>query len=296
MSMRIRTSRAKQTDLAYSISRSVWSSIGPPPRASTCQSPVSPGLTSCRSCCQGWYFATTDRSSGRGPIRLICPLTTLNSCGSSSRLHRRRKRPMVVCRGSAPDLWVHRRSGNEIGTFALRLSGSMVRNFKTSNELPCMPIRCWRKITLGPRLTRTRSAINAMTRAAAVIKKTDKNLSRQGFQIRTYAPCLLAVVLACGAERLPKPAALMPYSSPLDAMFFTSRHEPHFYSPHVLSLWRETQQARSPLSVLSVRIRLAILLTSACNSLARPPGEHVHMSIKPAAVIPLAGRSIGCSG
>src|SRR5580693_6986778 len=116
--IRSRKSRAKQMDLAYSISRSVRSSIGPLPRARTCRSPVSPGLTSCRSCCHGWYLATTDGSSGRGPTRLICPLTTLNSCGSSSRLHRRRKRPTVVCLGSSPDLWVHRRSGHDIGTFA----------------------------------------------------------------------------------------------------------------------------------------------------------------------------------
>jgi len=98
-----------------------------------------------------------------------------------------------------------------------------------------MPIRCWRKITLGPRLARTRSAISARIGAATVINKTDKNLSRRGFQVRTYAPCRLAVVLACGGPRLPTPTAVMPYSSPLDVMFFTSRHEPHFSSPPMYS-------------------------------------------------------------
>src|SRR5580693_1263886 len=110
----------------------------------------------------------------------------------------------------------------------------MVRNLKTSNELPCRPIRCWRKITLGPRLTRTRSAVSAMSGAATVIKKTDKNLSRKGFQVRIYTPCRLAVVLAGDGPRLSKPTAVMPYSSPLDVMFFTCRHEPHFFlAPHV---------------------------------------------------------------
>ncbi len=131
----------------------------------------------------------------------------------------------------------------------------MVRNLKTSNELPCMPIRCWRKITLGPRRTRTRSAVSARIGAATVINKTDKNLSRQGFQVRTYAPCRLAVVLACGGPRLPKPAAVMPYSSPLDAMFFTSRHEPHFSSPPCTQPVAGDSAARSPPSMLSVRIR-----------------------------------------
>ena len=94
-----------------------------------------------------------------------------------------------------------------------------------------MPIRCWRKITLEPRLTRTRSAVSAMIGTAIVIKKTEKILSRQGFQVRTYAPCRLAVVLACGGPRLPRSTEVMPYSSPLDVMFFTSRHEPHFFPP-----------------------------------------------------------------
>ena len=53
----------------------------------------------------------------------------------------------------------------------------------------------------------------------------------------------------------------MPCSSPLGT-------SPISIAPHVLSLWRETQQACSPLSVLSVRGRFAILLTSAYNSLA----------------------------
>ena len=39
--------------------------------------------------------------SARGPTRLISPRTTLTSCGSSSRLVRRRKRPLRVMRGSS---------------------------------------------------------------------------------------------------------------------------------------------------------------------------------------------------
>ena len=36
---------------------------------------------------------TSSRSGGRGPTMLICPVSTLNSCGSSSRLKRRRTLP-----------------------------------------------------------------------------------------------------------------------------------------------------------------------------------------------------------
>ena len=44
--------------------------------------------------------------SARGPTRLISPRTTLNSCGSSSRLVRRRNRPLRVMRGSSGEVAV----------------------------------------------------------------------------------------------------------------------------------------------------------------------------------------------
>ena len=47
------------------------------------------------------YWSTSRGGAGLGPTRLISPLSTLMSCGSSSRLELRRNRPSGVTRGSS---------------------------------------------------------------------------------------------------------------------------------------------------------------------------------------------------
>ena len=44
-----------------------------------------PGRTDRRRRCQMSYASTSRGGAGRGPTRLMSPLSTLNSCGSSSR-------------------------------------------------------------------------------------------------------------------------------------------------------------------------------------------------------------------
>ena len=66
----------------------------------TCIGPVSPGLIIKRMRCRDEYRSTSSACSGRGPTRLMSPRRTFTSCGSSSMLHRRSRRPTLVTRGS----------------------------------------------------------------------------------------------------------------------------------------------------------------------------------------------------
>jgi len=72
--------------------------ISLPPRA--CQVQVSPGKTDRRWRCQGRQPMDSSTGSGRGPTSDICPVRTLNSCGSSSMQDFRRYLPTVVTHGA----------------------------------------------------------------------------------------------------------------------------------------------------------------------------------------------------
>jgi len=79
---------------------------GAPRQPLTCDQPVMPGLTRWR-CAYMSVISHPSRSSvrmsmacGRGPTSDMSPLSTLNSCGSSSMLDARRRRPIRVKRSS----------------------------------------------------------------------------------------------------------------------------------------------------------------------------------------------------
>ena len=115
---------------------------------------------------------------GRGPTSDISPRRTLSSCGSSSRLVFRRKRPNVVTSASRESLYV---------PFALRVASALivawmysrcsassvsipiVRNLNTVNGRWFVPSRVWRKKT-GPgdsrliRIAATRNSGEERTR------------------------------------------------------------------------------------------------------------------------------------
>src|SRR5436189_197469 len=87
---------------------------------------------------------------GRGPTRLISPARTLKSCGSSSRLELRRKRPTRVVRASSFLAWT---------TWAPFSSTRMERNLKMPKFLyEIVPKRAGLvlKRTSAPRNTQTR--------------------------------------------------------------------------------------------------------------------------------------------
>src|SRR6056297_688411 len=99
--------------------------------------------------------------SGRGPMRLISPRSTLMKLGSSSRRDLRRIAPNVLTRCSSRASSWPRLDCSQ---------GAMVRNFQMRNGTPPCPMRSWRKKT-GPGLKkglRTSSATvtNAMIGAA----------------------------------------------------------------------------------------------------------------------------------
>src|SRR5208283_1214701 len=114
--------------------------------------------------CHVAYASTSYGTGGRGPTSDISPCRTLNSCGSSSRLERRRNFPTAVIRGSLVSLntpaplplagflpafpsinWrtYSRCSLESLFTY-------IERNFKNVKGVPCSPIRFCRNST-GPR-------------------------------------------------------------------------------------------------------------------------------------------------
>ena len=66
-----------------------------------CHRHVMPGITSRRLRSSSVYCATSEGTGGRGPTRLMSPMKTFQSCGSSSRLVLRRNLPTLVMRGSS---------------------------------------------------------------------------------------------------------------------------------------------------------------------------------------------------
>src|SRR5881394_142171 len=70
-------------------------------RPLTCQRQVSPGFTERRRrCARSSKRCTSSTGRGRGPTRLISPSSTFQTCGHSSKLYLRKKRPTAVTRGS----------------------------------------------------------------------------------------------------------------------------------------------------------------------------------------------------
>src|SRR3989338_2123681 len=65
-----------------------------------CHRHVSPGLIDKRLLCHDSYWLTSFGIGGLGPTKLICPINTLNNCGSSSMLNFLKNLPTGVMRGS----------------------------------------------------------------------------------------------------------------------------------------------------------------------------------------------------
>ena len=81
-------------------------------------------------------LSTKKGRSGRGPIKLISPLSTLNIWGISSIRVVRMKEPMGVMRESF--------SAAQRGTPSLSASVRMERNFSSMKVLPSRPTRSCR--------------------------------------------------------------------------------------------------------------------------------------------------------
>ncbi len=88
---------------------------------------------------------------GLGPTRLISPLRTLKSWGSSSRLVFRKNRPIRVKRGSFIILKAGPSISFKCHTFSRSFSASATieRNLYMIKRLPCLPILSWRN-NIGP--------------------------------------------------------------------------------------------------------------------------------------------------
>ncbi len=91
---------------------------------------------------------------GRGPTIDISPLSTLNSCGSSSIEVRRSSAPTGVIRGS---FRVAPTEPSSLGSTVI------VRNLKMWNGRPLKPIRAWRKNTGPSEVSRIASAVSAIS-------------------------------------------------------------------------------------------------------------------------------------
>ena len=120
-----------------------------------------PGFTSRTFLSARLYFAVYSGTSGRGPTRLISPRSTLNSCGSSSILLRRRSLPILVIRRSPEAV---------IFSPCLSAPRTMLRNLMTWKGLPFWPTRHCRK-KIGPRDS-SRTASAQRRRKGAAITNT----------------------------------------------------------------------------------------------------------------------------
>src|SRR5690554_2365360 len=92
--------------------------------------PVTPGRTSWRRYCSLEYKGRYSINNGRGPTKLISPLSTFHSSGNSSKLLERKKLPKGVMRSSSG-------SGLPFASCASRI----VRNLIISKGLPSLPGR-----------------------------------------------------------------------------------------------------------------------------------------------------------
>src|SRR3954463_8741196 len=102
---RILISAHNEIERAYRRSRRTISSNVVRLRPVTCHSPVIPGLaSSTRRQCHGLYCSSSYGIGGLGPTSDISPRRTFHSCGNSSRLVDRRKRPIGVIRLSLVSL------------------------------------------------------------------------------------------------------------------------------------------------------------------------------------------------
>src|ERR1700686_2669629 len=138
-----------------------------------------PGRTSSVGWCAGRYQAATKRgSSGRGPTSAISPRSTLNSCGSSSILDRRSKRPHGNTRGS----W--------LPVMGLPASSATVieRNLNIENVLPCRPARGARKITGPGLLTRMPRATSSISGLSTMSAATAAAMSNSRLPIPHHPP------------------------------------------------------------------------------------------------------------
>src|SRR5215203_505006 len=112
-----------------------------------CHKPDIPGRMRLYSSNTVPYFETSASTMGRGPVRLISPRNTFHSCGSSSKLVLRKKRPVLVMRGSSRNFWLLSHSARDRGFFRKYCSSTrsastcIVRNFQQRKCLPSTPIR-----------------------------------------------------------------------------------------------------------------------------------------------------------
>jgi hypothetical protein len=164
--------------------------------------PVMPGFIRWR-----WAYSATSlalsipprRSSwsaraGRGPTSDISPFSTLNSCGSSSRLVRRMKRPTRVTRSSSALTC----GGRLVGRWSWR----MERNFQTTISSLLKPWRRWRK-KIGPGLS------SLMARAISAISGAAEH-QRQSADHQILQPLDQRAALVADAPPRPAPAACRP--------------------------------------------------------------------------------------
>src|SRR5690606_29451558 len=135
--------------------------------------PVIPGRTSWRRAGSGVYNGKYSISNGRGPTRLMSPLSTLNSSGSSSKLVLRKKRPNLVSRCS---------SGKR-RPFSSRAS-VIVRNLYIVNGRPCNPGRTCLKITGLPAFAQTKAAITSISGDKTMRSTAEAVTSKSRFPTR----------------------------------------------------------------------------------------------------------------
>ena len=152
-----------------------------------------PGLSVSRCLPQSSTRWSSSSGSGRGPTRLISPLSTLRSCGSSSIESRRSVCPKLVTRGSFGILSIR---ASPFVTCMLRwatssrrvsASATIVRNLNIRKGLSPQPMRSWRKKTGPAESSLILIAMNAKTGASRSSATADR--TRSSVRLRSLDEC-----------------------------------------------------------------------------------------------------------
>src|SRR5215471_19800968 len=163
-------------------------------RPLTCQRQVRPGFMLKRRRCHASYCMTSDGIGGLGPTRLMSPLRTFHSWGSSSKLLRRRNPPIAVSLGSFRILNTGPDTSLAATNCAWRVSAfsHIDLNLYMTKGRPLAPLRVCRKNTGPLDVNFTAMAVSNIRGATDTIRRIEPRTSIA--RLISSCPCSSGVV------------------------------------------------------------------------------------------------------
>src|SRR5215471_1008843 len=164
-------------------------------RPLTCQRHVRPGFMLKRRRCHASYCMTSDGIGGLGPTRLMSPLRTFHSWGSSSKLLPRRNPPIAVSLGSFRILNTGPDTSFAATNCAWRVSAfsHIDLNLYMTKGRPLAPLRVCRKNTGPLDVNFTAMAVSNIRGATDTIRRIEPRTSIA--RLISSCPCSSGVVV-----------------------------------------------------------------------------------------------------